>query len=53
MPPLHNSYRSFTALSAISQVVEGAHAMGDLIYLALGAVLFTAFGAYAWLLRGL
>jgi len=27
--------------------------MGDLIYLALGAILFTAFAAYAWLLRGL
>jgi len=27
--------------------------MGDLIYLALGVVLFAAFGAYAWLLRGL
>jgi hypothetical protein len=27
--------------------------MGDLIYLALGVVLFGAFAAYAWLLRGL
>jgi hypothetical protein len=33
--------------------IEGAHHMGDLIYLALGVVLFAAFGAYAWLLRGL
>ncbi len=49
----HNSYRFFTAISAISQAVEGAHLMGDLIYLALGAVLFVAFGAYAWLLREL
>jgi hypothetical protein len=53
MPPPNNSYRSFTANSAISPSVEGAHLMGDLIYLALGVVLFTAFGAYAWLLRGL
>jgi len=53
MPSPHNSYRSFTAIGAISLIVEGAHEMGDLIYLALGAVLFTAFGAYAWLLRGL
>jgi hypothetical protein len=53
MPPPNNSYRSFTANSAISPAVEGARDMGDLIYLALGVVLFTAFGAYAWLLRGL
>jgi hypothetical protein len=53
IPPPHNSYRSFTAISAISLFVEGAHDMGDLIYLALGVVLFTAFGAYAWLLKGL
>jgi hypothetical protein len=53
MPPRHNSYRSFTAISAISRAVEGARVMGDLIYLALGVVLFGAFGAYAWLLRGL
>ncbi len=53
MPSRHNSYRSFTAIGAISRAVEGAQDMGDLIYLALGAVLFAAFGAYAWLLRAL
>jgi hypothetical protein len=53
MPPAHNSYRSFTVIGAISLIVEGAYEMGDLIYLVLGAVLFAAFGAYAWLLRAL
>jgi hypothetical protein len=38
---------------AISGGGEGAKPMGDLIYLALGAGLFAAFGAYAWLLRAL
>jgi len=37
----------------IKRVVVGVQGMGDLIYLALGAVLFAAFGAYAWLLRAL
>jgi hypothetical protein len=40
-------------IGAISIDREGTHSMGDLIYLALGAVLFSAFGAYAWLLRAL
>jgi hypothetical protein len=53
IPPPHNSYRSFTVIGVITQVAEGARDMGDLIYLALGVVLFTAFGAYAWLLRAL
>ncbi len=53
MPPAHNPYRSFTVIGAINLSLEGAHEMGDLIYLVLGLGLFAAFGAYAWLLRAL
>ncbi len=40
MPPSHNSYRSFTAISAISQAAEGAHRHGrsDLFGLGCGLV---------------
>jgi hypothetical protein len=53
MPPAHNSYRPFIVIGAIVRNGQGTRIMGDLIYLALGAVLFAAFGAYAWLLRAL
>jgi len=53
MPPAHNSYRPFIVIGAMVRNGQGTRIMGDLIYLALGAVLFAAFGAYAWLLRTL